>query len=116
MPCASFWPLPRSAVERRLGGVAWGLFFLWAGLSFLLGFGWGVGLLGVGLLALVMQVVRRSFGLSIEAFWVLVGSALVVAGVWELLVIEASLGSLFLMAFGAALLALSLRPRSRTER
>jgi hypothetical protein len=111
MPCGRFWPLARSADERRLAGVGWGLFFLWTGLSFLLDVGWGIGLLGVGLLTLTMQVVRSRFGLSAERFWIFVGGALTLAGVWELAAIEASLGSLLLIGFGAALLVLSFRPK-----
>lgn len=111
MPCARFWLAPRNDVERRLGGAGWGLFFLWVGLSFLLDVGWGVGLLGVGVLALIMQAVRSGFGLPVERFWVLVGSALAAAGVWDLLALEISLGSLLFMFFGGALLVWSLRPR-----
>jgi hypothetical protein len=111
MPCTPFWLSPRSDLERRLGGAGWGLFFLWVGLSLLLHVGWGAGLLGVGILTLTMQVVRRSFGLPVKVFWALIGSATAVAGVWKLVAIEAPLGSLLLMVFGTTLLALSLRRR-----
>lgn len=112
MPCAPYWPAPRNDVERRLGGAGWGLFFLWVGLSFLLDVGWGVGVLGVGILALTMQVIRRSLGLRVERFWILAGSILTVAGTWELLALRISLGSLLFMFLGGALLIWSLRPRT----
>jgi hypothetical protein len=111
MPCARFWSAPRNDVERRLGGAGWGLFFLWVGLSFLLDVGWGVGLLGVGILALLMQAVRSGFRLPVERFWILVGSVLIVAGTWELLALRISLGSLLFIFFGGALLIWSFRPR-----
>jgi len=111
MPCARFWAAPRNDVERRLGGAGWGLFFLWVGLSLLLDVGWGVGLFGAGILALIMQAVRSGFRLPIERFWVLAGGALAVGGVWDLLSLHISLGSMLFMLFGGALLVWSLRPR-----
>jgi hypothetical protein len=42
------------------------MFFLWAGIALVAGLGWGVGLLGVGLITLGGQAVRRYLGLALE--------------------------------------------------
>jgi hypothetical protein len=50
--------------------------------------GWGVGVLGMGVVALGAQVARRYFGLPIERFGLVIGFVFVAWGVWDLLDIE----------------------------
>jgi hypothetical protein len=109
MPCGGFWTGRENDVARKIDSARWGLFFLWVGVSLLLDLGWGVGLLGVGILTLAMQAVRRGFGLEHEGFWVLVGGAFTLAGIWELAVIDVSLAPILLMAFGVVVLVSVLR-------
>ena len=40
----------RRHMARKLDAVGWGLFFIWVGIAFLADLGWGVGLVGVGVL------------------------------------------------------------------
>lgn len=75
---------------KKLDAVGWGLFFIWMGIAFLADVGWGVGLLGVGVIALGAQVARKYFGLPIERFWLMIGIVFAVWGVWELLNIQLS--------------------------
>ncbi len=67
----------------RLGGVGWALFFIWIGIALLAEFPAAVTLLGIGVITLVVQMARRSLGLSLEIFWVVVGLLFVLGGVWD---------------------------------
>lgn len=100
MPCCGFRLRTRNDIAGRIAGMGWGLFLFWVGASFLFDLGWGVGLLGVGILTLTMQVVRRSLGLQLEGFWLLAGGAFTLAGVWKLAAIDISLGPILVMALG----------------
>ena len=107
MSCAGL--APRNEVAGKIDSTGWGLFFLWVGVSFLLDLGWGIGLLGVGILTLAMQVVRRGFGLEYEGLWVLVGGAFMLAGVWDLAAINVSLAPILFIGCGVIILVSALR-------
>lgn len=111
MPCACLGLGPRNGIAARVATMGWGLFFLWVGASFLFDIGWGIGLIGAGILTLVVQVLRRALGLRTEAFWVLVGCAFMALGVSELAAIDVSLGPILLVAFGILLLLFALGAR-----
>ncbi len=96
-------------VAHRLDAAAWGLFFVWVGIALIANIGWGLGLLGVGVIALGGQLARKNFGLAVEGFWVVVGLLFVLGGVWELLSIQFSLVPLVLIVAGAALLLSAMR-------
>lgn len=98
-----------SMVAHKLDAAAWGLFFVWAGVALIADIGWGVGLLGVGVITLGAQVARKSFGLAAEGFWIVVGLLFALGGVWELLGVQFSLVPIVLIAAGAALLLSTMR-------
>ena len=83
----------RAPLAKKVGTVAWGLFFIWVGVAFLANLGWGVGLLGVGAITVGAQFLRKYLGLPAERFW-------------------AALGVLFLLWGGFALLGTELRRTS----
>ncbi len=99
-------------MAHKLDAVAWGLFFVWAGIALIANFGWGLGLLGVGAIALGAQIARRNFGLALEGFWLVVGVLFVLGGVWDLLGVQFSLIPIVLLVAGVALLLGAFR-RSR---
>jgi len=104
--------LPASSVHvvaHRLDAAAWGLFFVWVGIALIADIGWGVGLLGVGIITLAAQFARKRFGLAREGFWLVVGLLFVLGGVWELLGVQFSLVPLVLIAAGVALLVSAFR-------
>lgn len=96
-------------VTHKLDAAAWGLFFVWVGVALIANIGWGLGLLGVGVITLGGQLARRSFGLTVEGFWVVAGLLFVLGGVWELLGIEYSLVPIVSIVAGVALLLSALR-------
>jgi hypothetical protein len=109
MPCGGLGSGRQSEIAGRIDSAGWGLFFVWVGVSIQLDVGWGIGLLGVGILTLVTQVVRRGFGLAYEGFWLFVGGAFTLAAVWELAAIDVSLGPILLTGLGMAVLVWALR-------
>lgn len=56
----------RETLLKKLDAAAWGLFFIWIGVALLTNVGWGVGLLGVGIITLAGQAARKSLGLEVE--------------------------------------------------
>jgi len=102
MPCAGPGSRGRGTVAGRIDSAAWGLFFLWTGIALLLDVGWGIGLLGVGILVLAMQAVRRGFGLKPDRLPLFVGGAITLAAVWKLAAIDTSPGSILLIVLGMA--------------
>ena len=70
----------KSGLVAKLSAGGWGLFGIWIGIVMLAKIGAGIGLLGVGIITLGMQVVRKCFSLSLEGFWLVVGVLSIVAG------------------------------------
>jgi hypothetical protein len=64
--------------------VSWSLFCIWVGFAWLMGFSLGWILLGVGILMLAMQGARRMSRVKADGFWIIVGVALLMGGLWEL--------------------------------
>ena len=73
-------------------------------MAWLLNVGTGIGLLGVGILTLGMQVVRKSFNLPLEGGWIVVGGLMVLSALWELFHVEINLVPIFIIIAGVALL------------
>jgi hypothetical protein len=91
-------------IARRLEALAWGLFFIWVGITLLVNIGWGIALLGIGVLILGGQVARKYLSLRFEAFWILAGIFFIMSGVWMLIDIRISLIPVFSIVAGVALL------------
>jgi len=105
----------RQHMARKLDAIGWGLFFIWVGIAFLADLGWGVGLVGVGLLGLGEQVARRRFGLSMEGFWVVVSFLFIVGGLWTLFDAQVALVPLLLIVAGLAVLFSAFWGKPRSE-
>jgi hypothetical protein len=99
----------------KLSTVSWGLFFVWIGVTFLFGIGWGTALIGIGVIALGGAAVRLFLQLPIDWFWLLFGIAFVAWGLCESLNIKFSgaLLPILSIAAGLAMLVGGLLPRSR---
>ncbi len=83
-------PLLKSTVFllKKLDAIGWGILFIWMGTAFVADIGWGAGILGVGVISIGAQVVRRFFGLSFDRFGLVTGIVFFFGGVWILLKIE----------------------------
>ena len=95
----------------RLDAIGWALFFVWVGIAWLLGAGIGVGLLGIAAIILGMQAVRRLLGVRVESFWVVIGLAITVFGLWDLFDVKTPLAPVILIVAGLALLFKVIRAK-----
>ena len=95
-------------LARKLTGVGWGLFFIWIGIVFLADAPLGIGLLGVGIITLGMQVARKVFNLAFEAGWLVVGGLFVLGGLIQLFNIQVRLVPVLLIVAGVVVLITTL--------
>lgn len=98
--------------RSRFDAAGWALFFIWVGIAWLADISTGVGLLGVAVITLGMQGLRKIYGVPVEGFWILVGFGFAIAGLWQWFDIEMPLAPLVLIAVGVALLVWRVWPRS----
>lgn len=105
--------LDGAPVERRLDGAGWGLLFMWVGISLATRIGWGVALVGVGLIMLGVQGARKVNGLALDRFAFTVGGVLVAGGLWETVYGSVAVVPLLCIAVGAVLLVSALTGRPR---
>jgi hypothetical protein len=102
-------------LRKKLDTAGWGLFFIWIGIALFAHVGWGVGLLGVGILILGTQVTRKYFGLKLDGFWVVVGFLFFLGGIWELLNVQLDLTPIICIIAGMALLVSVLVGKARNQ-
>jgi hypothetical protein len=88
----------------KLSTVGWSLFLIWVGIALLMKLKVSIGLLGVGVITLIVQVARKYFGLKLEGFWVVIGLLFIAGGLWELFKPNLPLMPILLIAAGAVLL------------
>ncbi len=103
----------RAPLEKRLDGAGWGLLFIWIGISLATHIGWGVALVGVGLVMLGVQVARKLAGLALDRFALTVGGVLAVGGIWDLVDGSVELVPLLSIGVGVVLLVSALTGRPR---
>jgi hypothetical protein len=94
--------------DHKLDVFAWGFFFIWIGIALLSNLGWGIGLLGVGIIILGKQAARKYMTLGFEIFGVICGVLFVLGGVWEFFTVRVSLVPVVCIAAGVALLLSAL--------
>ncbi len=103
----------RAPLEKRLDGAGWGLLFIWVGICIATHIGWGVALVGVGLIMLGVQAARKLMGLALDRFALTVGGVLVVGGIWDLVNGSVDLVPLLSIGVGVVLLVSALAGRPR---
>jgi len=105
-------PTAEGPLADKLVGVKWGLFFIWLGLVLLLKLGAGLGLLGIGVIALGVQVSRKHVKLPLEWFWIIVGLLFTLVGFWDLFETTLPLVAVLLIVAGLTLLIFALQGKS----
>ncbi len=90
--------------SSKFDAIGWALFFIWVGTAWLAEVGVGIGLLGVAVITLGMQLARRLFDLPVEGFWIIVGIGFALAGTWHLMGPDKPLAPYVLIAIGVAML------------
>jgi hypothetical protein len=71
------------ASVAKFDATGWGLFFLWVGIALVAQVGWGIALLGTGLISLGIQFARWRSGVSVDRWGTGFGLCLSVAGLVE---------------------------------
>lgn len=99
--------------SSKYDSAGWALFFIWVGVAWLAELSLATGLLGVAVITLGMQGLRKVLGVPIEGFWVLVGLGFAVAGFWQWFGVGRPFAPVVLIAIGVALLFWKVWPWSR---
>ena len=102
----------RQGAAHKVDAAAWGLFFIWFGVALLVDMGWGLALLGVGVITLGGQIARRRFGLAVEWLWAAVGGLFILGGVWDFMGFRLSMIPLVLIAAGVLFFVSAMRKSS----
>lgn len=98
-------------VDRRIDAIGWGLFFLWVGIGLAAHVGWSVGLLGVAVITIGVQLWRKYLKLRMDAFWLILGGLFGIVGIACLLGLRVDVVPLLFIAAGLFLLVSTLRFR-----
>jgi hypothetical protein len=103
----------KQTTARTIDKSGWGLLFIWIGIALMVNVGWGVALLGVGVIMLGGQATRAHFDLKLDWFGLVLGLCFFVAGASRLLDLQLDnapisawlVPSLFIVAGVAALVS-----------
>ncbi len=90
--------------SRQVDSAAWAVFFIWVGIAMLTQVPWPWFLVGVGVLILSAQIMRRQWNLRIKRFFVAVGLIILAGGAWDLLALPWPFMPILLIALGGYLL------------
>ncbi len=96
-------------LDRRLNAASGGVLLIWVGATLLARAGWGIGLVGVGVVLLGEQLARQKLAIKWEKSWVVAGFLLLVGGVVVLVGLVSSLVPVLLIIVGIALLGSTVR-------
>ena len=94
----------KSDLIHKLSGVGWALFFIWIGLSFLANFGAAISMLGIGVIILGMQLIRKFMSLDFEGFWLVIGLLFVLGGLGRVLEVRIPIIPIVLILAGIVML------------
>ena len=86
--------------EEKLGTVGWGLFFLWIGFALIMGFHLQISLIGIGVIILGMQLIRKYLKFKFETFWLIVGICLIIFNLVKIPQINIPIIPILLIVFG----------------
>ena len=97
-------PDNRKELESRISTASLGVIFIWVGAVYMIEAGVGPGLIGVGAIALLAQLVRVLTGFNLERFWIITGIVCALGGTWELYHSKVPLVPVLLIAIGIVML------------
>ena len=102
-------------LAHKLSEVGWALFFIWLGLSFLANFGGAISLLGIGVIILGMQIIRKAMKLNFEGFWLFIGLLFLLGGVGRVLEVRIPIIPIVLILAGMVMLYSIITKKNKTE-
>jgi hypothetical protein len=96
---------PKQALCRRLDAIGWGAFFIWMGVIMIVKvFPAGTASIGIGVIILGEAVARVVLGVSVSAFWILLGIIFLAAGFGEIFAINFPLLPIAFLVCGVLLI------------
>ncbi len=98
-------------LAKKLESLGWGSFIIWVGVSILFSINFSITLLGVGLITLAFQVLRRNNNLPTEGFWVVAGFLFVFAAVWGMLNMVFPLIPIIIIVAGIVIISQALKKK-----
>jgi hypothetical protein len=101
--------------DRNFAAIGWGLFFIWIGICYLAGFSFSVGILGVGIIILGVQLSRKLSNVKSEGFWVVVSILFIIGGIWDLIKIQFDIVPILIIIAGILLLISAFTGKKSTE-
>ena len=101
----------KQILEKKLATIGWGVFFGWIGIVMLMEAGSGIVLLGIGVVTLGMQGVRKYYLLDFERFWLLCGALFLAGGIWDLAQLDLPFVPIVLVLVGVVLIGSTLRKK-----
>jgi hypothetical protein len=90
--------------SAHLPTAGWGLLFIWIGLALLLKLQAGFILLGIGVIILLIQVVRKYLMIRLQIFYIILGMLFMMAGFLENWKPDSPIIPAFLIIIGTGLL------------
>ncbi len=99
----------RKDLNDRIDSAAIGVLLVWAGICLLADLGWGVGLIGVGVVLFAEQIVRRRTAVDFDWFWVGVSFVACLSGVGLLYGLKVSLVPIVFILVGFSLIGSSVK-------
>jgi hypothetical protein len=94
----------KSDLAHKLSGLGWALFFIWIGVSYLVNFDAAITLLGIGVIILGMQLIRKSMNLNFEGFWLVIGGLFVLGGFGRVLEVRIPIIPIVLILAGIVMI------------
>ena len=107
--------LPAQVRDRNVNAVSGGLILIWVGIILLAHAGWGLGLVGVGIIILGEQAYRRYSSINFDKQWVVAGACFVLGGNIVQYGRSLPLLPILLIAAGIVLIAPVVRRSRRNE-
>lgn len=90
--------------EKNIEAISWGSFLIWIGIAIIADLGFPIGLLGVGVITLVAQILKKNSNYKVEMFWVIAGLLFVIGGIWGILKIDVPLIPILIIIAGIVIL------------
>jgi hypothetical protein len=97
--------------EQKLDSIGWGLFFIWIGVALFLGFQLQTSLVGIGVIILGMQIVRKYFKFKFEMFYVIAGICLIIFNLLKISDINIPIIPIALIVIGCFFIFTSIKKK-----
>ena len=106
----------RSALDKRLDSIGWGLFLVMIGGLWLMPDGWGIPedtwLIGTGVIILALTVARFLNNITISGFWVVIGLLALASGLSDVFGLDVPVFAILLILIGAGIILRPLMDRT----